>query len=98
MEDLYRPRIIRFSQVHTVIDELNGIDSYQIKVSEDARFGQGRNIHWARTPTVLQKLLDWQFVPFASSNMRLTNPISQRRQCSLGQLVVMCDFATFLIG
>jgi len=45
MEDLYRPCIIRFSQVHTVIDELNGIDSYQIKVSEDARFGQGRNIH-----------------------------------------------------
>lgn len=45
MEYLYRPRIIRFSQVCTVIDELNGIDSYQIKVSEDARFGQGRNIH-----------------------------------------------------
>jgi hypothetical protein len=37
MEYLYRPRIIRFSQVHTVIDELDGIDSYQIKVSEDTR-------------------------------------------------------------
>ena len=45
MKHLYRPRIIRFSQVHTVIDELNGIDSYQMKISEDARFGQGRNIH-----------------------------------------------------
>jgi hypothetical protein len=45
MEYLYRPRIIRFSQVHTVIDELNGIDSYRIKVSVDARLGQDRNIH-----------------------------------------------------
>ena len=45
MEYLYRPRIIRFSQVHTVIDELNGIDSYEIKFSEDAQFVQGRNIH-----------------------------------------------------
>ena len=45
MEYLYRPRIIRFSQVHTVIDKLYGIDSYQIKVSEDARLGRGRNIH-----------------------------------------------------
>ena len=52
----------------------------------------------ANTPTVLQKLLDWQLVPWASSSMRVTKPSSHSRQCSRGQSVVMCDFARRLMG